>query len=85
MASTLKFMGPKGHETLEWNPAAALDEHDPEAIAILEEVRKVCDGLAGQGRPLFRTDPSDITQAEQITAFDPRAKEIIVGLPLRGG
>ena len=83
--STLKIMGPKGHEKKTWDPQAALDEQNPQAIAILEEARKVCENYVHQGRPLFRTDPDDPAKAVQIDRFDPRATEITVGLPLAGG
>lgn len=72
---TLNVLGSEGDTTLTWDVAK------PDTV---EEVRAKFDALIEAGYAGFKTDGGDAS-SEQIKAFDPEARQIVMTRPLQGG
>jgi hypothetical protein len=80
--ATMRIMGRQGDNQVTWDPAAAVDDLD--AQAVIREAERLFEEARVAGAPAFVVDPVT-KETRQITSFDPKAEEILVALPIAGG
>ncbi len=78
----LRVLSVMGDRTVEWDEKQA-ETGDPEALAAVQEAERIFEEQCRRGATAFRVQPD--APARKLDRLDPKADQIVMVPPVRGG